>query len=238
LPDTYRPDIDGLRAVAILAVIAFHAFPSLCPGGFVGVDVFFVISGYLITGIILRQIDERRFGFLLFYARRLRRIFPGLLLVLAGCLIFGWFALLAVEYGPLGKHVAAGASFVSNFVLWQESGYFDTSAGLKPLLHLWSLGIEEQFYLFWPLLLFLCGRSRKVSLALTVMLVVTSFYCSYRTAIGYPVADFYSPVTRWWELMVGATLAHGTAAKHYPIVCIKRNWLSRGSPARRVDDFS
>ena len=149
----YRPDVDGLRALAVLAVLGYHAFPGAVPGGFVGVDVFFVISGFLITGIILDELGRGRFTFTGFYWRRIRRIFPALILVLAACLALGWRVLLPDEFAQLGKHVAAGAAFVSNIALWRESGYFDAAAELKPLLHLWSLGIEEQFYIFWPLLL-------------------------------------------------------------------------------------
>jgi len=146
----YRPDIDGLRAVAVLAVVAFHAFPSWVRGGFIGVDVFFVISGYLISNIIFENLDRGTFNFREFYARRIKRIFPSLLLVLITCLSFGWFALLSDEYTQLAKHVAAGTGFVSNYILWNEAGYFDNSVETKPLLHLWSLGIEEQFYIAWP----------------------------------------------------------------------------------------
>ena len=151
----YRPEVDGLRGVAVLVVLGFHAFPDYFSGGFVGVDVFFVVSGFLISSIILRQLRRSTFTFSGFYARRIRRIFPALITVLVPCLLFGCFALLPDELEELGKHVGAAAAFVSNFVLWQESGYFDRAAEFKPLLHLWSLGIEEQFYLMWPMLLLL-----------------------------------------------------------------------------------
>ena len=137
----YRPDIDGLRAIAVLAVVGFHAFPTWVKGGFVGVDIFFVISGFLISSIILGGLQKNRFSFAEFYRRRIRRIFPALILVLSCCAAFGWFALLADEYTQFGRHLAAGAGFVSNFALWHESGYFDAAAETKPLLHLWSLGI-------------------------------------------------------------------------------------------------
>ena len=152
----YRPDIDGLRAIAVLSVVAFHAFPRWVRGGFVGVDVFFVISGFLISSIILGGLDQGQGRFLFgeFYARRIRRIFPALAVVLVACYVFGWFALLAAEYKQLGHHIAAGAGFVSNLLLWSESGYFDAATDAKPLLHLWSLGIEEQFYIVWPLMLY------------------------------------------------------------------------------------
>ena len=130
-------------------MVAFHAFPAWVRGGFIGVDVFFVISGYLISTIIFENLEKGTFSFSEFYARRIRRIFPALLLVLVACFAFGWFALLADEFKQLGKHIAAGAAFFSNFVLWGEVGYFDNSADTKPLLHLWSLGIEEQFYIIW-----------------------------------------------------------------------------------------
>ena len=119
----YRPDIDGLRAIAVLSVVAHHAFPGTVKGGFTGVDVFFVISGFLISTIILENLARGTFSFVEFYARRVRRIFPALILVLASSTAFGWFALFPDEYAQLGKHVAAGAGFVSNFVLWSEAGY-------------------------------------------------------------------------------------------------------------------
>jgi peptidoglycan/LPS O-acetylase OafA/YrhL len=143
----YRADIDGLRAVAVLSVVGFHAFPTWMRGGYAGVDVFFVISGFLISTIIFEGLQRDAFSFVEFYARRVRRIFPALLLVLATCYVLGWFALLPSEYAQLGKHMAAGAGFVANLVLWGEAGYFDNAAETKPLLHLWSLGIEEQFYI-------------------------------------------------------------------------------------------
>ena len=140
----YRPDIDGLRAVAVLLVVGYHAFPGWVPGGFIGVDVFFVISGYLISTIIYKSLEHQKFRFTEFYARRIRRIFPALLLVLISCYAFGWFSLPTGEYKQLGKHIAGSASFASNLVLWKESGYFDTAAELKPLLHMWSLGIDRK----------------------------------------------------------------------------------------------
>src|SRR5437660_11133945 len=124
----YRPDVDGLRALAVLAVLGYHAFPGAVPGGFVGVDVFFVISGFLISGIILDELGRSSFTFTGFYWRRIRRIFPALILVLAACLALGWRVLLPDEFAQLGKHVAAGACFVSNIALWREAGYFDAAA--------------------------------------------------------------------------------------------------------------
>ena len=155
-----RPDIDGLRAIAVLSAVGFRAFPNLARGGFVGVDVFFVISGFLISSIILASLDSGSVSFLEFYARRIRRIFPALGLVLLSALCLGLFTMFADEYQRLCKHVLGGAGFFANFVLWQESGYFDGVAETKPLLHLWPLGIEEQFYIVWPLLLWLSWRLR------------------------------------------------------------------------------
>jgi peptidoglycan/LPS O-acetylase OafA/YrhL len=203
----YRPDIDGLRAIAVLSVVGFHAFPNWIRGGFVGVDVFFVISGFLISNIILGELAEDRFSFRRFYARRVKRIFPALLLVLTGCLVLGWFSLLADEYRQLGKHVAGGAGFVANLVLVRESGYFDNEAETKPLLHLWSLGIEEQFYIVWPLLLFCLRHYPRTRLSVLLLLLGSTLtYSVLRTPVD-SVTAFYSPFTRFWELTLGSLLA-------------------------------
>jgi len=204
----YRADIDGLRAIAVLAVIGFHAFPDRFPGGFIGVDIFFVISGFLISTIIFESLERGRFSFSEFYGRRIRRIFPALVLVLAATYAFGWFHLLAMEYKQLGRHIAGGAGFLSNFVLWDEAGYFDTAAETKPLLHLWSLGIEEQFYVCWPLLLWLAWKMKWGFLRITLALGVISFALNIDAAYSNVVAAFYAPQTRFWELMAGALLAH------------------------------
>ncbi len=203
----YRPDIDGLRAVAVLAVVAFHAFPSSLKGGFIGVDVFFVISGYLISTIIFESLDRGAFSFREFYARRIKRIFPALILILVACFTFGWFALLADEFKQLQKHIAAGTSFVSNHVLWSEAGYFDNSAETKPLLHLWSLGIEEQFYIVWPLLLWFAWKRKFNLLTITILVAIVSFVLNLRGIKQDVVATFYSPQTRFWELLCGSLLA-------------------------------
>lgn len=132
----YRADIDGLRAIAVLAVVIFHAFPLHAPGGFVGVDIFFVISGFLISTGIFESLDQNKFSLLSFYGRRVKRIYPALLLILFTCFAFGWFVLMADEFEQLSKHIAGASAFVSNFILWSESGYFDNSVETKPLLHL------------------------------------------------------------------------------------------------------
>lgn len=203
----YRADIDGLRAIAVLSVVFFHAFSNVLTGGFIGVDVFFVISGYLISTNIFKQQARNRFSLADFYARRVKRIFPGLLLVLIATLALGWFALLSDEYRLLGKHATAGALYYSNFVLMKEDGYFDGSADLKPLLHLWSLGVEEQFYIVWPLLLMLL-RKWRVSIVRTMLVLIgLSFAWNVYQSSANLTVDFYSPVTRFWELLAGALLA-------------------------------
>lgn len=206
----YRPDIDGLRAVAVLSVVGFHAFPESLKGGFIGVDIFFVISGYLISTIILENLDRNSFSFIEFYSRRIRRIFPALLVTLITSLSFGWFALFPDEYKQLGKHIASGAGFASNFVLWDESGYFDNTAQSKPLLHLWSLGIEEQFYIIWPLLLWIAWRQKLYLAAALGIAGLGSFLLNIKETGIDTVAVFYSPQTRFWELLIGSTLAHVT----------------------------
>lgn len=207
----YRPDIDGLRAIAVLAVVAYHAFPQWVPGGFLGVDVFFVISGYLITSLIVEGLKKGSFSLSQFYGRRIRRIFPSLLVVVLATYAFGWFALIADEYAELGKHIAAGAAFVSNLVLWGESGYFDRSSETKPLLHLWSLGIEEQFYIVWPLLLWLAWK-RKFAMGMSLALAAVSLLMAFLWSKVDAVAMFYSPLTRFWELLAGCLLATSRVA--------------------------
>jgi peptidoglycan/LPS O-acetylase OafA/YrhL len=205
----YRPDIDGLRAVAVLAVLGYHAFPAVIPGGFVGVDVFFVISGFLITTLILEDLQTGSFSLLGFYQRRVRRIFPALSVVLLATWLCGWQVLLAGEYQQLGRHLAAGAGFVANLVLWQETGYFDTAAESKPLLHLWSLGIEEQFYLLWPLLLLGLWRARAaLGRSLLLMGLASLLLCLVLAQVDAQQA-FFSPLTRFWELLAGTSLAWG-----------------------------
>lgn len=210
----YRPDIDGLRAIAILAVVIFHAAPTKLSGGFIGVDIFFVISGYLISTIIYSSLEHDRFSILEFYVRRVRRIFPSLLLVMTAVLAFGWISLFADEYELLGKHTSGGAGFISNLMLWGESGYFDKETELKPLLHLWSLGIEEQFYLLWPLLLVFFRQRKSSFLWVTVAIAVVSFAINIYWVSDHSESAFYLPVSRFWELMVGGVLAY--LVLHWP----------------------
>jgi peptidoglycan/LPS O-acetylase OafA/YrhL len=203
----YRPDIDGLRAIAVGSVLVYHAFPSLLPGGFVGVDIFFVISGFLITTILLQSLAAGDFTYRDFYARRIRRIFPALVLVLLATLAFGWYVLLPGEFSQLGKQTTGGAAFFANLVFLGEAGYFDATAETKPLLHLWSLGIEEQFYIFWPLLLGLAWRKRWPILRVTLAVAIVSFLVNVLTVQPHRAAAFYSPLSRAWELMAGGLLA-------------------------------
>lgn len=212
----YRPDIDGLRAIAVLAVVAYHAKAWVLPGGFVGVDVFFVISGFLISGIILQRLRQGTFSIADFYARRIRRIFPALSLVLLTCLAAGWFLLLPSELADLGGDVAAGAGFVSNIRFWTQTNYFGPDVSSKPLLHLWSLGIEEQFYLMWPFALaFLWRRERRVTPV--VALIVASFAVSMYLSLTDARSAFYLPVTRLWELLLGSLLAYTTLTHGDPV---------------------
>lgn len=232
----YRPDIDGLRAVAVLCVVVFHAFPDKLKGGFIGVDIFFVISGYLISTIIFENLTRHTFSFADFYARRVKRIFPALLLVLIASLVFGWLFLYQDEYKQLGKHIAAGAGFISNFVFWQESGYFDNVAETKPLLHLWSLGIEEQFYTAWPLMLWLAWKMKLNLLTLTLIVAAMSFALNIRQVHSDVVASFYSPQTRFWELLAGSMLAHVTLERQNRVTPACEATASRDH-ARMLDNL-
>ncbi len=210
----YRPDIDGLRAIAVLAVIAFHAFPDYFKGGFIGVDIFFVISGFLISNILLKEMVQKKFSLIDFYTRRIKRIFPALLLVLIACLLYGWLLLLPNEFAQLGKHILSATGFITNFTLYQEIGYFNSRAELKPLLHLWSLGIEEQFYIIWPLLLFLVYRWKLLTLALIVVGLMISFALNIFYLTSDPEFTFYLPLTRFWELMLGSLISYFMLVKH------------------------
>ncbi len=202
----YRPDIDGLRAIAILPVVFFHAFPQLIPGGFIGVDIFFVISGYLISTILFKSIERGQFSFLEFYQGRIRRLFPALLLMLTVSLLIGRNMLIGHEWRSLGAQVAAGLGFYQNFHLLHQVGYFDTAAELKPMLHLWSLSIEEQYYLVFPLILVL-SRKKKWLLGLIVFFAMASFSADLVVGRTHIARSFFLPYTRFWELLGGAVLA-------------------------------
>jgi peptidoglycan/LPS O-acetylase OafA/YrhL len=226
--DNYRPDIDGLRAFAVLSVVLYHAFPKVIRGGYVGVDIFFVISGFLISSILFTEITEHRFSFTAFYGRRIRRIFPALAVCLAVVLAYGFVCLMPSELAQLGKHVFFGAGFLSNIVLWSETGYFDTAASLKPLLHLWSLGIEEQFYIFWPPLLWLAFRMKAKMGRLLAVLFLASFAINVALSVTNISDDFYLPMSRFWELLAGAGLAWRGRILLAPLA---RSWISLAGAA-------
>jgi peptidoglycan/LPS O-acetylase OafA/YrhL len=200
----YRADIDGLRAVSILLVIGYHA--QWIPGGFVGVDIFFVISGFLITRIILTQARDGTFSSLDFYARRVRRIFPALIAVLVVTYVTGWFVLLPKGFSLLGENIAASAVFASNLFQLTQAGYFAPDAADNPLLHLWSLGIEEQFYIFWPPVLLMIFKSKRRPFWMATIAVV-SFSAGLMIFFGYKAWAFYSPASRAWELLAGGMIA-------------------------------
>lgn len=200
----HRTDIDGLRAIAVLLVIVFHFFPSAAPGGFIGVDVFFVISGYLITGILVKSLEEGALSIRGFYGRRIIRLLPALLTMLVTIIAMGWFVLLAKEFIDLGEQVIAAGVFSSNIFLIFQTNYFNLDAQTKPLLHLWSLGAEEQFYIFYPILLLMLFKARvKMGISLALM-AFAGFALSLSIASSDEVQAFYSPVSRMWELLVGA----------------------------------
>lgn len=205
---TYRPDIDGLRALAVLPVVFYHAGFATFSGGFVGVDVFFVISGFLITSLIYKDIRTESFSYQQFYMRRIRRLFPALFAVVIATCVAAYGLLLPRELQDFGQSVVSIAVFASNFLFWNESGYFAEAAEMKPLLHTWSLAIEEQYYLVFPVLLLLVGRLRSQPYFLIVMgLTVLSFAVSALTVFGAPDAAFYLLPSRMWELLLGSLLA-------------------------------
>lgn len=216
---SYRPDIDGLRAFSILMVLIYHGFASLLPGGFIGVDVFFVISGFIITRQILSPIQHSRFSLMDFYLRRIKRLLPSLIAVLLFVCVVAYFYLSLRGYTQSLKHVMASSFFGSNFFLWKEHGYFDSQSTTKPLLHLWSLAIEEQFYLLWPVLLmglaFLSKKSpSKLKISVTFVCLASFLYSIFEIHRN-PVAAFYSPFSRFWEIGVGclaAVVLHGRSA--------------------------
>ena len=204
----YRPEIDGLRSVAVVPVILFHAGLGLFSGGFVGVDIFFVISGYLITTIILERLNGPGFSLLDFYARRARRILPALLLIMAVTTPFAWAWMLPSEFKDYAQSLAAVSLFSSNFLFWLESGYFAAAAEAKPMLHTWSLAVEEQYYLFFPLLLMLFWRrTARGTVILLCTILVLSLVTSEILWRQAPEANFYLLPSRAWELMVGSLCA-------------------------------
>lgn len=223
---SYRPDIDGLRAVAVMGVLLYHYGATWLPGGFTGVDVFFVISGYLITSILRREIEAGEFSILGFYDRRIRRIVPALLVVLATTLAAGWFILMPGDYADLGASAAWAAAGLGNLYFYGNTGYFDQSSEMQPLLHTWSLGVEEQFYVVWPIAL-LIGlwviKDRRVLTSLLTLGVVLAFAYAVRRIEYDPKGAFYLPHPRAWELAIGALLAF--------LPALASRWLSEAMGA-------
>ena len=203
----YRKDIDGLRAIAILGVVVNHFFSKFLPGGFSGVDVFFVISGYLITSIILLKHKEKNFSFLSFYIRRIKRLFPALIFVFFVSIIIGWFILFPFEFVNLARHIKEAIVFSINFQLINEVGYFDTSKFSKPMLHLWSLSVEEQFYFIWPLIILFIYKNKNSLLLVSFLFLLASFTFSFFYFSSNPDAFYYHPFVRFWELLVGALIS-------------------------------
>lgn len=203
-----RTDIEGLRGLAVLSVLIYHAFSFILPGGFVGVDIFFVISGYLITTVLCEELKSNNsVNIKNFYIRRIRRLLPAFVVVVGSAFIFGSFILFRHELRNLAQHIVSSSFFTLNFRLIRESNdYFNRVSELKPLLHLWSLSIEEQFYIFWPILLSLIFRSKK-ALVITFAILSVSFFFNIYWHESLPITVFYSPLSRIWELMLGALLA-------------------------------
>lgn len=207
---TFRTDIQGLRAAAVVPVVLYHVDPRLAPGGFVGVDVFFVISGFLITQILLREIEQGTFSIRAFYERRVRRLFPALYAMLAATLFAGVFILSPADLHELGRTTLGATLFAANLVFLNLSGYFDGAAELKPLLHTWSLAVEEQFYLLFPLaLVFVARRAPRLLKAALWLAALASFGACLFLIRNHQAAAFYLPATRAYELLLGALVAAG-----------------------------
>lgn len=217
----YRSDIDGLRAIAILAVVAFHYYPhwiegsNYFQGGFIGVDIFFVISGYLITSIISKELKSGHFSFVNFYSKRIKRLFPALLSLISTLIILSWITLLPDEFISLGKQSLAGIAFSSNILSWLNTGYFDDAADTKPLLHLWSLGIEEQFYILWPSLFYFIYKLKFRVNTIILIIFITSFILNIYLSSKFPEFNFFSPITRAWELIAGSFIATSLAVDKF-----------------------
>jgi peptidoglycan/LPS O-acetylase OafA/YrhL len=214
----YRKDIDALRGLSVLLVVIYHAFPEQLPGGFIGVDIFFVISGYLITNIIFGQLKRNEFSFLNFYKRRIRRIFPALFAVLLASLTIGWFILFPDEYKQLARHVSYATIFIQNFTLIKELGYFDVASHYKPLLHLWTLSIEEQYYLVWPAILVLIFRFKLNTFKILIAIILMSFIANIYFVSDYKNEVFFHSITRFWELGFGSLLAIYLFNNHQNII--------------------
>lgn len=222
----YRADIDGLRAFAVMAVLIYHAFPPYLSSGYIGVDVFFVISGYLISSIILNGAADGTLQFRHFYISRMKRLLPALLLVMVTCYGFGWLVMLTSEYMQLSQHIIANALLIYNFFLHYNIGYFSPEAKTQPLLHLWSLAIEAQYYLFWPMVLWGLIKARLAPLLVSLLLASVSFYLCVEWAGRNPFSSFYLPHMRMWELLTGSALACWMARNSAPLSAVVANVLA------------
>ena len=199
----FRYDINGLRAIAVIAVVLFHFNPAWIKGGFAGVDVFFVISGFLMTGIIFKGLENDSFNLFKFYVDRANRIVPALVVLCLVLLVFGWFYLAPFDYKALSKHVTSSSWFISNVVFWREAGYFDAAAHEKWLLHTWSLSVEWQFYIIYPIALVVFKQllSLKNLKRLIILGVGIGFLFNVVATIKWPDAAYFLLPTRAWEMM-------------------------------------
>ncbi|MEO8576175.1 MAG: acyltransferase family protein [Gemmatimonadales bacterium] len=229
--DRYRPDIDGIRALAVAVVVLFHLRVAGMHGGFIGVDIFFVLSGYLISGIILRGLEKGTFSLKDFYVRRINRIIPALLVILAATWMLGWLFMFAREFKILGGHVFGGSTFSANFILWTGLGYFDSPD--KPLLHLWSLAVEEQFYILWPVTLLLVWKTKRNVRWTLIAIVEISFIVNmWQVRHSGGPAAFYLPLSRFWEILAGSLWYHIESGDDW----LARKW--RGLSPRILDAMS
>ena len=212
----YRREIDGLRAVAVVAVVLFHAGFDAFAGGYTGVDIFFVISGFLISLILIKELESGTFSIVSFYERRARRIMPALLLVMLACLPVAWVLLSPPDMKGFAQNVVAVMLFASNIFFWRSAGYFDSDSDLKPLLHTWSLSVEEQFYIFFPLVLWLCWRyARRATPLILALILLASLLAAHKLAPVAAGANFFLLPTRAWELLIGTLCAIHVSRKGY-----------------------
>ncbi len=220
---TYNPSLDGIRGIAILSVVLFHIWPHFFYYGYLGVDLFFLLSGYLITRIIYTKLAENNFKFREFYRNRVRRIFPAVIIVLSSVLLAGYMFLFSSELMDLGRHIESSSFFYENFRLMGEVGYWDKAAELKPTLHFWSLSIEEQFYIFWPFIIYLIHKLKlNLLVSLSVLMLV-----SVAISFSLDIDRFYHFLSRFWELILGALL-YGISAKYSYSISAKNRILSFG----------
>src|ERR1700722_10520367 len=226
---TYRRDIDGLRAIAVLAVVLYHFGLSSTSGGYVGVDIFFVISGYLIGGNIIDETASGAFSYIQFYLRRIKRLFPAVFVLSLATIPFAWWLLLPGDFWSYGKSLVAATTFLPNVLFYRDTGYFSTDAITKPLLHTWSLGVEEQFYICFPFVMRLIVRMvPKLTASMLFLICILSLGFAQRLMITDPPAAFYWLPARAWELALGALVASPTFRALSLTVSVRRaiTWLA------------